>query len=351
MSAAASVAAPLSPWASETLVFCSDASAGLRAVIAIDSTTLGPALGGVRLKAYPSDEHGAREAQRLAAAMTLKNAVAGLPFGGGKSVIFDTGEIADRAALMRAFGEAVARLGGAYLPGVDMGTAPADLQLMRAAGATVSCADEDPSPWTAMGVYGAIRAAVEHVDRTTDLRGLRVLVQGAGHVGAALARQLAGDGAHVLIADVAPGRATAIAREVGGEVIAPDAVVETECDVFAPCAAAGVIGPEQVASLGCRIVAGAANDTITDDTLAASLRGRGVLYVPDFVANAGGVIHIHALRAGWSAERLSAEIAAIGGRTGELLARAEAEDSTPLDAAKAVAAERVAAGPLQEVAA
>ncbi len=352
------VAASFAPWASETLVFCSDPSAGLRAVIAIDSTALGPALGGVRLKAYASDAHGAREAQRLAAAMTLKNAVAGLPYGGGKSVIFDTGAH-DRVALMGAFGEAVARLGGAYLPGVDMGTTPADLQIMRTRGATVSCADDDPSPWTATGVHAAIQASVGHLDHRTDLRGVRVLIQGAGHVGADLAWKLASDGAQVLIADVAAERAALVAHEVGGEVVAPEAVCHTECDVFAPCAAAGVIGAEQIASLQCRIVAGAANDTLTDDALAGALRERGILYVPDFVANAGGVIHIHALRAGWNAARLHAEVTAIGQRVGELLTRADDTGGTPLDAAKALAAERlqagaaapVQAGPLQEVAA
>ena len=347
---AAPVAATFAPWASETLAFCSDPASGLRGVVAIDSTTLGPALGGVRLKAYASDELGIREAQRLAAAMTLKNAVAGLPFGGGKSVIFDTGAH-DRAALMAAFGDAVARLGGAYLPGVDMGTSPADLRIMRTRGAVVSCADEDPSPWTALGVHAAIRAAVRHDGHARDLRGVRVLIQGAGHVGAALALLWAREGAHVLVSDVVAIRAAQVAHEVGGEVVAPDAVVSTECDVFAPCAAAGVISAETVAALACRIVAGAANDTLTDDTLAVELRDRGIVYVPDFVANAGGVIHIHALREGWTAARLEAEVVGIGARVAGLLARSDDEATTPLDAAKALAAERLAAGPLHEVAA
>jgi leucine dehydrogenase len=138
-----------------------------------------------------------------------------------------------------------------------------------------------------------------------------------------------------------------VAHEVGGEVVAPEDVCHTECDVFAPCAAAGVIGAEQIAGLQCRIVAGAANDTLTDDALAAELRQRGILYVPDFVANAGGVIHIHGVREGWSSARLHAEVAAIGPRVAELLTRAAVSDGTPLDAAKALAAERLQAGTTQ----
>jgi len=168
-------------WASEQLVLCRDEDVGLSAVIAIDDTTLGPGLGGVRFKPYPSAEAAVTEARRLAAAMTRKNALADVPYGGAKSVIVDDGAMRDRPALMARFGEFVARTGGAYLPGVDMGTTVADLAIMRRAGAIVSCDEEDPSPWTALGVAAAIRAAVG------DVEGISVLPSPAGHVGAALA--------------------------------------------------------------------------------------------------------------------------------------------------------------------
>ncbi|MEV4421006.1 Glu/Leu/Phe/Val dehydrogenase dimerization domain-containing protein [Patulibacter sp. NPDC049589] len=329
-------------FAGERLVLVHDAASGLRAAIALDDTTLGPALGGVRLKRYPDAAAGIREAQRLAAAMTLKNAAAGLPYGGGKAVILDDGPVPDRAALMAAFGRAVAGLGGAYLPGVDMGTTTADLATMGRAGATVSCADEDPSPWTALGVHAAVLAAVRHTDGRDGLAGVRVLVQGAGHVGATLARLVRDSGGTVLVADVDPVRASAVAADVGGSVVAADDVLTTECDVFAPCAVARVLDERTIPRLRCRIVAGAANDTLAERADADRLAGRGVLYVPDFLANAGGVIHIHALRAGWDAGRLRAAVLAVGDRVGAVLADASAAGGTPLDAAEALAADRIA---------
>jgi leucine dehydrogenase len=334
------------PFRSEQLVLCRDDESGLRAAIAIDDTTLGPGLGGVRLKRYPSERAAIVEAQRLAAAMTLKNAAAGLPYGGGKSVILDDGAGsltgAEREGLMRAFGRFVARLDGRYLPGVDMGTTTDDLAAMGAAGAAVSCSSEDPSPWTALGVRAAIRAAVEHVDGREDLDGIRVLVQGAGHVGAALARHVAGDGATVLVADVDHERARALAAELGGEAVPADAVIGTPCDVYAPCAVARVISATNAARLDCRIVAGAANDTLAARADADRLAERGIVYVPDFVANAGGVVHIHALRAGWDADGLRSAVEAIGGRVSGILADADALGSTPLVAAEAGALARIA---------
>jgi leucine dehydrogenase len=321
-------------FATEQLVLCRDDELGLRAVIAIDDTTLGPGLGGVRFRKYPSEAAGIIECQRLAAAMTLKNAVAELPFGGAKSVIMQRGPARDRAALMRRFGEFVARTGGAYLPGVDMGTTCGDLAHMAEAGAVVSCSDKDPSPWTALGVAAAIRAAGEHVDGRNGIDGVRVLIQGAGHVGGTLARDLAADGAHVILADVDRERAEALAAELDGTTVAADAVLGTPCDVFAPCAVARVATPDTVGRLACRIIAGAANDTLSHRSVADSLQARGIVYVPDFVANAGGVIDIHALRAGWDEPRLRAAVAAIGDRVSDLLARAGATGEMPLAAAE-----------------
>jgi leucine dehydrogenase len=318
----------------EQLVLCRDDAVGLRAVIAIDDTTLGPGLGGVRFRAYPSEAAGVIECRRLAAAMTLKNAFAELPFGGGKSVILKRGPIRDRAALMRRFGDFVARTGGAYLPGVDMGTTVEDLAHMGESGAVVSCSEEDPSPWTALGVAAAVRAAVEHVDGRSGIDGVRVLIQGAGHVGGTLARDLAADGAQIILADVAAERADALARELGGATVPAGAVLQTPCDVFAPCAVARVATPATAGRLACRIIAGAANDTLSNRSVAGLLQARGIVYVPDFVANAGGVIHIHALRAGWDEPRLRGAVTAIGDRVGEVLSRARASDQMPLEVAE-----------------
>ena len=327
----------IEPWRSEQLVLCRDDRVGLRAAIAIDDTTLGPGLGGVRCVSYPTDQAAITEAQRLAAAMTLKNASAGLPYGGAKSVILAPGPHVDRHALMRRFGEFIARTGGAYLPGVDMGTSTRDLAMIGESGAEVSCSDEDPSPWTALGVAFAVRATVAHLDRREELEGVRVLIQGAGHVGAALAHDLAADGAVILVADVDAERAASVAAAVDGHVVAPADVIGTECDIYAPCAIARVVSPENASRLRCRAIVGAANDTLTHDSDAELLAELDITYVPDFIANAGGVIHIHALRAKHDEQRLRSDVAQIGGRVLDLLDAAEHESKTPL----ALAEERV----------
>lgn len=324
-------------WQSEQLVLCHDDQLGLRAVIAINDTTLGPGLGGVRCVPYPSDAAAITEAQRLGAAMTLKNAFAGLPFGGAKAVILAPDPKLDRRALMQRFGEFVIRTGGAYLPGVDMGTSVEDLQAMADIGADVSCNQEDPSPWTALGVAASIRALIEHVDRREGIAGARVLIQGAGHVGASLARDLAADGAEVILADVDAGRAKALANEVGGTTVAAGAVIDTDCDVLAPCSVAKVITPANVGRLRCRMIVAAANDTLSDDGCADLLAQRDITYVPDFISNAGGVIHIHSLRVGHGEERLRSDVIQIGARTREVLEAATGTGQTPLR----IASERV----------
>jgi leucine dehydrogenase len=320
---------------------CEDAEVGLRAVIAIDDTTLGPALGGVRWKAYASEADAVTEASRLAAGMTLKNAAAELPYGGGKSVILDTGRPVDRAAVLHAFGAFVAQLDGSYIPGVDMGTTTDDLAEIGTVAPDVACSSEDPSPWTALGTWASIRSAVRHADGATTLDGVTVAVQGAGHVGANLARLLADDGARVLVADVDASRARQIADEVGGDAVDARAVLTVPCDVLAPCAVARVIGSSNVDALRCRIVAGAANDLLDDPRAAGLLARRDIVYVPDFLANAGGVIHIHALRSGWDEEQLHEAVLRIGDRVDRALATATASGLTPLSAAEGLARERL----------
>lgn len=340
-------------WGHEQVIFCADPTLGLHAVIVIDSTRRGPGLGGVRLRPYATAEEAVRECRRLAAAMTLKNAMAELPFGGAKSVILGSDGFADRGATMRRFGEFVAATGGRYLPGVDMGTTVADLAAMESAGAMVSCSTVDPSVWTARGVYAAIRAAVEHVDGSADLLGHRVLIQGAGHVGGPLAEILADDGATILVADLDWRRATELAERVGGWAVDPDSALQTPCDVFAPCAAARVVNARTANELDCRIVAGAANDTLDGEETATLLADRGITYVPDFVANAGGVIQIQAMRADWPEAHLAAEVDQIGDRVATLLESAAETGSTPLKVAETRAAQlaSVPSAPAMEFAA
>lgn len=333
------------PWRSEQIVTLRDAPTGLRAVIAFDDTTLGPGFGGVRWKAYPSTEAAIEEAQRLAAAMTMKHALAELPYGGAKSVILHDGRErteAERHALFEAYGQAVAALGGRYIPGVDMGTTLADMDAMREAGATVYCADFDPSPWTARGVFAAMKAGVEAVFGADSLAGLTVAVQGVGSVGGALARFVAEDGGRVLAADVDEARARAVAAEIGGAAVPVADVATTECDVFAPSAVARVLTADVVPQLRCRLVAGAANDTLDTPDVERLLLDRGISFVPDFVANAGGVVHEHARALGWDEERLAAAVDAIGPRVTQLYASARSYDGSLVAAALARGRDRIA---------
>jgi leucine dehydrogenase len=277
--------------------------------------------------------------------MTLKNACADLPYGGAKSVLIRDdlvdGDDAEthRHARLRAFGRFVNRLGGAYIPGVDMGTSMEDLAVIGSVAREVSCDHQDPSPWTALGVFAGIGAALSSTG--TTLVDAHVVVQGAGHVGAELARLLALAGCYVSVADVDPLRAETVAREIGGRVVDPRAAITMHCDVLAPCATAKVIDRSIVGSLQCRIVAGGANDVLATHDVATMLDERGVVYVPDFVINAGGVIQIHALRSEWSPDKLEGSLFAIGDRVTTIVNEADRSRRTPLAVAEEMASLRL----------
>jgi leucine dehydrogenase len=328
----------------EELLLCHDRATGLLAVIAVDDTTLGPGLGGIRWMPYPTYADAVDEACRLSQVMTLKNAVADIPYGGAKSVIVREGNAADdpvlREAQLLAFGNYVNRLGGAYVPGVDMGTSVADLAAIATVAPWVSCNHNDPSPATALGVFHSVEAAVRHALQR-DLLGVRVTIQGTGHVGAALARLLADRGALVSVADVDGRRAAATAHDIAGTVVAAEEAHTLPCDVFAPCASARVLHASAIGELRCAVVVGAANDVLAERSGADRLAERGITYVPDFVSNAGGVLQIHAERAGWDAGRLGLALDAVGQRTADLLDEADRTRSLPLHVAERWASVRL----------
>ena len=338
--------AELDPWTSEQIITCHDKATGLRAVIAINDTTLGPGFGGVRLAEYPSAQAAIVEAQRLAAAMTRKHALAELPYGGAKSVILLDGSIPEGAArerLFAAFGEFIARSPELYIPGVDMGTTLADMSTIGEQGVTVYCAQHSPGPWTARGVYAALRAGAAHTLGTDDLSGVRISIQGAGSVGAELARLVAADGARVLISDIDSARASRLAESLDGLAIDPDDAPFARCDIFAPCAVARVLTDDAVDRLQCRLVAGAANDVLDSAEVGDRLHEAGITVVPDYVANAGGVIHEHARAMGWDEERLAEDVDRIGERVTHLLRDAQESDEAPGRVAERLTAERLAA--------
>ncbi len=334
---------PINPWRSEQVITCRDNATGLRAVIVIDDTTLGPGFGGVRLGHYPDAYSAVTEAQRLAQAMTLKHALAELPYGGAKAVLVQEDALGpgERERLFARFADFVQRLSGSYIPGVDMGTSPADLAVMRAQGAHVYGADADPYPWTARGVYQALLAGARHTFGTDDVAGMRIAVQGVGGVGGPLARLLAEDGARVLVGDIDDAKAQRLADRIGGLVIDPDDAPYARCDIFAPCAVARVLRTDAAARLQCRLVVGSANDIFEDAATPDAVHAAGVSVVPDYVANAGAVIHEHAQAMGWDADRLAEDVDAIGARVTGILAEAAAADEAPARVAARRAHQRI----------
>ena len=280
----------------EQVVFFFDRRSGLKAIVALHDTTLGPAIGGCRMWPYPSEAEAVTDVLRLAKGMTYKAAMANLPFGGGKTVIIGDPRTGKSEALFRALGRAVDSLGGRYYTGEDVGTCPADMDWAFAETPCVlgrsSGSSGDPSPVTARGVWLGIRAAVKHRLGRTDLTGIRIAVQGLGHVGYNVARLLAQDGAKLIVADLDPIRAERAAEEFGARLVDGNQIFGVEADVLAPCALGGVINDDTVPWLTCKIVAGAANNQLLEPRHGASLHARGILYAPDYVINAGGLISI-----------------------------------------------------------
>ncbi len=325
----------------EQVVFGHDRATGLRAIVAIHDTTLGPSLGGVRMRPYPSEDDALADVLRLSSAMTYKFAAAGIELGGGKSVIIGDPATDKSDELLRAFGRLVRTLGGRYIPGIDVGTTQDDLRTIGLEADPVSCVGVDPSPFTALGVYATIRACVQHVTGSDDLRNTRVAVQGVGHVGEALARYLADDGSELVLADVDRGRAERLAAELSATVVDTASIVATPCDVFAPCAVGGIVNDDTIPRLACRIVAGGANNVLAEPRHAEALRTAGITYAPDYVANAGGVVLLDVERAGVPTERARERCLALRDRVRHILERADADGVTTVEAADRLAEARL----------
>ncbi|XXY14649.1 Glu/Leu/Phe/Val dehydrogenase dimerization domain-containing protein [Sorangium sp. So ce216] len=329
----------------EQVLFCADEPAGYRAIIAIHSTALGPALGGTRLLRYASDEEALVDALRLSRGMTYKNALAGMDVGGGKAVILDSGaEPLDRERLFRAHGRFIERLGGRFITGEDVGTTPADMELIRRETRHVKgLAGEggDPSPWTARGVLRAIQAAARHRWGSDDLAGRTVALQGCGSVGSRLAAELHRTGARLIVADVEAERARHVAAELGASVAPPGEIASVQADIFAPCALGGVFDDSAVQALRAEIVAGAANNQLLEPRHGDALAARGVLYVPDVVANAGGVLSGGADLFGWSRAEVERRVHAIHDTVLLVLEMAKADGAPPHLAAERLAEQRL----------
>ncbi len=276
-----------------------DHAASLTAIIALHSTHLGPGAGGTRFWHYSDPSGAMRDALRLSRGMSYKNAMAGLPMGGGKAVILLDKNRRRTPEMLAAFGDAVEALNGRYVTAADVGASEADMVAIRQRTAHVcglpvdaGTVGGDPGPFTAMGIYHGIKAAVAHKLGKDHLKGVRVAVQGCGSVGGGVARLLAKDGARLIVADINEARAKALASEIDGKAVAADRIMGTPCDVFSPNALGAVLDDAGIAQLDCAIVAGGANNQLARPEHGDQLSGRGILYAPDYVINAGGIINV-----------------------------------------------------------
>jgi leucine dehydrogenase len=295
----------------ELLVTATDAESGYRGVIAVHSTRLGPAVGGARFWNYASEEEAVTDALRLSRGMTYKNALAGLALGGGKSVIIGDNRTRDRERIFRAHGRFVESLGGRYITAEDVGTSPADMEIIRRETDHVAGLLDrsgDPSPVTARGVFRAVQASARARWGADDLAGRRVAIQGCGHVGYYLARELHAAGARLVVTDTDEERVRRVVEECGASRVEPEEIYEVEADVFAPCALGGVLNDRTIPLLKAGVVAGAANNQLLEARHGEVLERAGILYAPDYVANAGGIINGCIELLGWERERARRQV-------------------------------------------
>jgi len=326
----------------EQVIFTSDPATGLKAIIAIHSTRLGPAVGGCRILPYPDDRAALTDVLRLSRGMTMKTAMAGLPLGGGKSVI-----IADprrkSPALLQAMGRAIEQLGRRYVTAEDVGTSAADMVEIRKGtshvmGLPVSAGGSgDPSPSTALGCFEGIKAALRYQSGRQSVEGVRVAVQGLGHVGFNLAWLLSGAGARLIVADIDAAIVAKAVSAFGAEPVAPDAIYDCEAEVFAPCALGAVVNDQTLPRLRAGIVAGAANNQLAAPAHGLALQQRGILYAPDYVINAGGVIQVGAEITGETRDDVQRRIRSIGDTLLTVFRLADAEAISTSDAADRIA--------------
>jgi leucine dehydrogenase len=292
------------------VLFARDVGSGLRAIVAIHDTRLGPALGGCRFLPYPRDEDALVDALRLARGMTYKAALADLPHGGGKSVLIrPENPHFDRAAIFRAFGRFIDDLGGHYITAEDSGTGLEDMEIIRTITPHVTGVDVanggsgDPSPFTALGVRRGIEACVKLALGRADLEGIHVAVQGVGHVGYYLCKELAAAGAKLSVADVDPLKAERAEREFGATVVPLDRIFAVDCHVLAPCALGSALNDQTIPQIRAAVIAGAANNQLAEPRHGDDVNARGILYAPDYAINAGGLINVAMEVTGYDADK------------------------------------------------
>ena len=333
----------------EQVVVCSDKKVGLRVIIAIHNTSLGPALGGTRMWSYASDEEAMRDALRLSRGMTYKAAVAGLNLGGGKAVIIGDADKEKSEALFRTYGRFVDTLGGRYITAEDVNTSVRDMEWVRMETRHVTGISRalggsgDPSPVTGLGVYFGMKAAARKVFGSDSLKGKKVSIQGAGKVATYLAEHLAKEGAKIIVTDIHEDRAKSLARRLKGTFVKPDRIYDQAVDIFAPCALGGILNDDTVPRLKCAVVAGGANNQLLDEKKHTQmLIDRKIAYAPDYAINAGGLINVANELEGYSEKRALNQAEGIYDIIGRIFEISAREGIPTTVAANKIAEDRIA---------
>lgn len=331
----------------EQLLMCYDSTSGLRAVICIHDTTLGPALGGTRMWPYTSEDDAILDALRLARGMTYKAAAAGLNLGGGKAVIIGDSRHGKSEELFRAFGRYVQTLNGRYITAEDVGTSVQDMDWIHVETkfvtgvSTAYGASGDPSPFTARGVWRGMKAAAKEAFGSDSLAGKRVAVQGLGHVGYYLCGYLHGEGAELIVTDLNADNVKNVVEEFGAKAVAPEDIYGVEADIFAPCALGAVINDYTLPQFKFKVIAGAANNVLQEERHGEELHARSIVYAPDYVINAGGLINVADELAGYNYERALNKVETIYDNISKVFAIAKRDNIPSNRAADRMAEERI----------
>lgn len=331
----------------EQLVFCHDPEAGLKAIICIHNSTLGPALGGTRMWQYEKEEDAIIDALRLAKGMSYKNAAAGLNLGGAKAVIIGDARSGKTEALFRAFGRFIQSLNGRYITAEDVGTSVEDMDYIRMETPFVAglrSTSGDPSPLTAYGTWKGMKACAKEVWGTDALAGKTVAVQGLGHVGYALCKHLSEEKASLIVTDIHKENVDRVVREFGAKAVAPQEISSVKCDIFSPCALGAIVNDQTIGLFQCRIIAGAANNQLKEETHGDMLQDRGILYAPDFILNAGGVINVadELLPGGYNYTRAISKVDGIYNTMEKVIAISQQQSIPTYAAADILAEQRIA---------
>ncbi len=332
----------------EQIVFCNDEDTGLKAIIGIHNTVLGPALGGTRMWAYQSEWEAVNDVLRLSRGMTFKSAITGLNLGGGKAVIIGDAKTQKNDALMRRFGAFVDSLSGKYITAEDVGMETRDMDIIREVTPHVTGISEskggsgNPSPVTAYGVYMGMKAAAKHQFGTADLAGKKILVQGVGHVGETLVKHITDEGAQVIINDINEARLEELSKKYNANVVLGNDIYGLDIDIYAPCALGATINDATINQLQAKVIAGAANNQLADEVRHGRLlKERGIAYAPDFLINAGGIINVYAELEGYSKEESLRKTENIYNTTLDIFTLSDKEKISTHHAALNIAQQRI----------